>query len=154
MKKIISNLAIASLMAGLVFSGCQSSAKKVENAEKDLQTAKNNVIDARQGLYDATKDSLTEYQIFKKESQQKINDHEKSIAEFKARIAAEKLENKVAYEKKIAELEKKNSDLKRKLEEYKEDGQTKWAEFKTKFSHDMSELGQAFKNFTIKSEKK
>ena len=154
MKKIISKLAIASLMAGIVFSGCQSAAKKVENAEKDLQNAQNNVVDARQDLYKATKDSLTEYQIFKNESQQKISAHEKSIAEFKARIAAEKQENKVAYEKKIAELENKNSDLKRKLEEYKEDGQTKWTEFKSKFSHDMSELGQAFKNFTVTNEKK
>jgi len=39
----------------------------------------------------------------------------KNIAEFKARIAKEKKENRADYEKKLLVLEDNNSDLKKKL---------------------------------------
>src|ERR1035437_8136358 len=115
MKSRILTLAASVFMAGAVLMSCQSSGKKVENAENNLQDAKNNVVDARQDLNKAKMDSVNEYQKFKKESDEKITAHEKSIAEFKAKIADEKKENRAVYEKKLAKLEQKNSDMKKKL---------------------------------------
>ena len=86
-------------------------------------------------------------------AEEKIDANEKSIAEFKARIAKEKRENRAKYEKKLAGLEQKNSDMKKKLDEYKEDGKEKWTSFKNEFSHDMDELGKALKGFTVKHNK-
>jgi hypothetical protein len=50
-------------------------------------------------------------------------------------------------------LEKQNSDLKMRLENYKEEGKEKWEIFKTKFTHDMEVMGDALKNLTVKKGK-
>ena len=143
MKKTISVLAVTVFMAGAILTGCQSSAKKVENAQ-------DKVIEANQELSQALKDSI---QQFKTESELKINANEKSIAEFKAKIKNEKKESKAVYEKKLAALEQKNSDLKKKLDEFKDDGKANWKTFKAEFSSDMNELGNALKDFTVKNVK-
>ena len=143
MKKIISALAVTVFMAGAILTGCQSSAKKVENAQ-------DKVIEANQELSQALKDSI---QQFKTESELKINANEKSIAEFKAKIKNEKKDSKAAYEKKLTELEQKNSDLKKKLEEFNEESEDNWKTFKNEFNNDMNELGKALKDFTVKNVK-
>ena len=43
--------------------------------------------------------------------------------------------------------------MKRKMDDYKEEGKEKWETFKTEFTHDMDELGTAFKNLTVKNVK-
>jgi predicted RNase H-like nuclease (RuvC/YqgF family) len=53
---------------------------------------------------------------------------------------------KAKYNKAVAELEQKNRDLKKKLEEYKDEGESKWQEFKTNFSHDIDGLGKTMKD--------
>ena len=116
-------------MAGTIFIGCQSSAKKVEDAQTKVIDAQNEADKAQNELNETRQDSINDYLAFKKESQEKINAQEKSIAEFKARIANEKRENKVIYEKKIALLEKKNSDMKKKLDDYKGEGKDQWTAF-------------------------
>jgi DNA anti-recombination protein RmuC len=114
MKNKILILAVTAFMAGAIFSSCQSSAKKVENAENKLQDAQNNVTDARNDLNKAKSDSVTEYQKFKQASEEKINAHEKSIAEFKVTIAREKPENRARYERKMADLELQNREMRKK----------------------------------------
>jgi 3-dehydroquinate dehydratase len=146
-------LSVIIFIAGSAITGCQSSATKVEKAENNLKEAKENVIEARVDLYNARNDSVTEYQKFKKDAEEKIIAQNKSITEFKARISKEKKENRAKYEKKLAELEQKNSDLKKKLDDYKDDGQDKWTSFKIEFNHDMDELGKAFKDLTVKNTK-
>jgi hypothetical protein len=84
-------------------------------------------------------------------AEEKISSYEKSIGELKARIANGTKENLAKYEKKLVELEQKTSDMKKKLEKYKEEGKDKWDSFKLKFNHDLDELGKALKNFTVKS---
>ena len=49
---------------------------------------------------------------------------------------------------KKSDLENKNTELKNKLNEYKEVSTDKWAIFKKEFDHDMNELGEALKNLT------
>ncbi|NTW31210.1 MAG: hypothetical protein HGB12_01020 [Bacteroidetes bacterium] len=150
MKKSIFTLAIATLMVGTMLTNCQSSARKVENAEDKVEDANDKVAEANQELNEEIRDSILQ---FKKESEEKFIAHEKSIAQFKARIAKEKIENKAEYDKKLAELEQKNTDLKKKLDEYKEEGKEKWKIFRTEFNKDMEDLGKSFKNLTVKSVK-
>jgi len=100
MKKTIFTLAVSVFIAGTMFIGCQSSATKVENAQDKLREANNNVVEAQNDLNKTRQDSINEYLDFKKVSEDKIIAQEKSIAEFKARIAKEKKENRLKYEKK------------------------------------------------------
>ncbi|MCX6257439.1 MAG: hypothetical protein NTW49_06025 [Bacteroidia bacterium] len=156
MKKIMLTFAIITSFIATIISASygQEPDKNSVKARENLKEAKKGVVDAKQDLKQAQKDSVAEYQNFKKESQDKLTANEKSIAKFKARIAKEKKENRAKYEKKLAELDQKNSDLKKKLDEYKEDGKIKWANFKSDFNNDMDGLGKALKNFTITDKKR
>jgi len=84
-------------------------------------------------------------------AEEKINSYEKSIGELKTRIAKETKENIAKYEKTLADLEQKASDIKKKVHEYREEGKDKWAAYNDKFNHDLDELGKAMKNFVVKS---
>lgn len=77
----------------------------------------------------------------------------KSIAEFNARTSNEKKELQAEYQKKIAELEQKNSDMKKRMDEYKADSKEQWDAFKAEFNRDMDELGIALKDLTVKNNK-
>jgi uncharacterized lipoprotein YajG len=153
MKKILFTLAVTTFIAGSIFTGCVSPSQKLENAEENVIDAKKAVLDAQSDLNQAHQDSITEYQLFKIESENRIIANEKSIEELRVKIVSANKENKVLYETKLAELQKRNSDLKIKLDNYKEDGTDKWQTFKTEFKSDMDELGKAFAGFTISNTK-
>jgi hypothetical protein len=144
MKKTILSLAITMLMAGTMVTSCQSSSDKVENAEDKVQEAKDEVVYAQQELNQAIKDSI---QQFKKESEQQIIAYQKSITEFKVRIAREKNENRARDERRLAELEQQNREMKQRLADFDEERQDQWVSFRNKFNHDMEEHGKAFRDF-------
>ena len=151
MKNSILFLASILLLTVTILSGCQSSAKKVENAEVKVQEAKKDLADSKKDLYTIRLDTISNYEQFKIEAEKIIVTQEKNITEFKARMASEKKEINADYNKKLVELENKNSDLKKKLADYIDDGQNKWMSFKDEFNHDMDELGKAFKDLTVEN---
>lgn len=140
-------------LAVAILSGCQTSAKKIENAEDKVQEAKKDLADSERELYSIRLDTISKYEQFKMEAEKTIIAHEKNISDFKARLASEKKELIADYDKKLVELENKNRELERKLSDYKDNGQDKWNEFKTEFNHDINELGRAFKDLTVKNVK-
>jgi predicted RNase H-like nuclease (RuvC/YqgF family) len=150
MKKIIFTLALTTLVGGATLSSCQSSATKVKNAEKTLQKADSNVVVAKANLNATRQDSVAEYQAFKKTSEERISANEKSITDFKAKMANDKKEFKAKNEKHLTSLEQKNNDMKMRLENYKDEGQIKWLTFKNGFNRDMDKLGNDIKNFSVK----
>ena len=153
MKKILFTWAVTLFITGTIFTGCNSPAKKVEKADEKVQDAKKAALDARSDLNLAYQDSITEYQQFKIQSENSIKANEKSIEELRVKIVSANNENKVLYETKLAELQKRNYELKMKLIEYKADETDKWKTFKTEFKRDMDELGKAFADFTVSNTK-
>jgi len=144
MKKSILALAASALIAAATLTSCNTPAKKVEEAQNDVK-------EANKDLDKANKEYLADIESYKKEMAEKIAANNQSIAEFNARIANQKREAAADYKLKITELQQKNSDMKRHMDEYKAEGKEKWEKFKTEFGHDMEELGKAFKDFTIKN---
>jgi chromosome segregation ATPase len=125
-----------------VFTSCIDSETKVERAESNLE-------EANKDLEKANKEYQEDIDAYRKETAEKIATNEKSISDFNARIDVQKEEEKVAYKAKIETLNKKNTDLKMRMDNYKADGKENWEQFKTEFSNDMDELGTAFKNLTV-----
>lgn len=142
MKKTIFTLGVTMLIAGIMIMGCQSSTKKLENAQ-------NEVADAYDKLDAANDEYLADVEKYRIETAERIAVNDKSISEFKTRIQYEKMVAKEDYEKKIAALEQKNSDIKKKMDEYKADGKENWLIFKKQFNNDMDELIEALKNLTM-----
>ena len=146
MRNKISTFTFALFLAGTILTSCQSSSEKVKNAQEDVQEAKMQVTEAQQDLNQALQDSI---QQFKTETNLVISANEKRIAAFKLKIENGNKATKAKYEKAVAELEQKNSELKMKLEEYKEEGDNKWQKFKSEFKSDMNKLGKAISDLTV-----
>jgi len=125
---------------------CNSSTKKVEKAEERLE-------DANKDLQIANEEYIEEIETYRLQSATRFTDNEKNIDEFNQRIEAKKKDVTEAYKIKVAELNKKNSDLKKKIADYKSTTKENWESFKTEFNHDLDELGEALKDFTVKNKK-
>lgn len=123
-----------------MFTSCDNAAQKVVKAEE-------NVVDAEKDLQMAEKEYLADVEQYKLLSAEKIAANDRSIAEFNARIEQEKKEVRADYKAKIKSLEIKNSDMKKKMDEYRVEGKDKWELFKTEFGKDMDELGESISNF-------
>lgn len=139
-------IAIIILVAATWLTSCNSPAQNLEAAQE-------NVNDANNDLDKANEDYLIEMETYRKESAARISANDKSIAAFNARIENEKKEVRDEYKKKIAELEQKNTDVKKRLDEYKADGKDNWANFKLEFSRDMDAIGKALKDLTASNVK-
>lgn len=153
MKKNVFTLAATAFSAVVILTSCNSSSQKIDNAEDKLDDARESVIDAKSDLNMALQDSITEFQQIKTEFQNQIIANEKSIAGLKLSFEDASQENKILYEKKLAELEEKNTKLKIQLAEYNEGETDQWEKFKSEFKRDMDELGKAFSDFTIRNKK-
>lgn len=128
----------------LLQTSCDNTAQKVVKAEE-------NVVEAEKDLQSAEADYLADVEQYRILSAEKIAANDKSIAEFNARIEREKKDVRAEYKAKIKELEQKNSDMKKKMDDYKVEGKDQWEIFKTEFSRDMDELGTALSNITVKN---
>ncbi|MDD2422985.1 MAG: hypothetical protein PHT37_00320 [Candidatus Cloacimonetes bacterium] len=94
-----------------------------------------------------------EWQTFKAEQEAKIAANELIVADYKAKMTNSKGKLLAAYDKKVEELESKNKELKAKLDGYKDEGKDSWEKFKSEFNRDISELGEALKNFGVDNKK-
>lgn len=87
---------------------------------------------------------------FTKDNEVKIADNDKALHAFEHRIADLKSDAKAKYEKRLATLSAKNSDLKKRLADFSEKNKQNWTGMKKEFSHDLDQLGRALKGFVIK----
>lgn len=145
MRNKTSTIISALFLSGIVLAGCQSSSDKVKNAQENVQDAKVQVKEAQLELNQALKDSI---QQFKAETNLIIANNETKIAAFKLKIEQANKATKSEYEKAVADLEQKNSELKVKLGNYNDEGADKWQEFKSEFKSDLNKLGKALSDFT------
>lgn len=146
-------LAIALLGSAFAPSFGQEPDKQSEKARENLKEAKEEVVEAKQELKEAKRDSIAEFNEFKKESELKIKENDKSIADLKIKISKMNAKDKADNQKKISALEEKNTKLKYRLNNYKIEEKGKWTSFKSEFNHDMSELGNALKDFGTDNKK-
>jgi len=134
------------LTTGLLQSCNQSSSNRIERQEDKLLEEKQDVDDASQDLYQAVRDSVRQ---FKLEAQNQISENNRKIDELKEKIANGKKSARDKYEGTISDLERKNKELQKRLDEFNAETADNWASFKREFSHDMNELGNSLKDITV-----
>lgn len=141
------NLKMTTLLAALflsisTFVGCQDNKTNTETAEENLLEAQEDLnevkVESQENAQELASDA--EYNLFKAETEVKIQANKVRIAELRVNKNTTELE-------KINELEAKNSELDERLKSY-ETYKTDWTKFKEEFNRDMNELGTSFKNFT------
>jgi predicted nucleic acid-binding Zn-ribbon protein len=153
MKKITFVLAVAAMLTvGTIFTNCQSSDQKVDDAKTKVQEAKEDLKDVQKDAEAQKAADAEEWKIFKSETELKIKENETRIAELNAKMNMSGKKIEVDYSKKIEALKQKNKDMQSRMETY-DKGQSDWATFKREFNHDMDELGQAFKDLAVDNKK-
>jgi hypothetical protein len=87
-----------------------------------------------------------EWQAFKRETEQVIEANGRKIDSLKIRIDKAGAKGKVTFTKDLGLLEQKNIELKKKLADYHDQGQSNWEVFKTDVKHELEGLGDAMKD--------
>lgn len=114
------------------------------------EAAKQNVEEAKEDLAQARKEANEEeWQDFKQKMNAVIVKNDARIDELKQEIKKSGKSVNEEYDKKINALKEKNAELKVKMDTYKNDANSDWQTFKTEFNHDMDQLGNSLKDFTI-----
>lgn len=95
-------------------------------------------------------DTLTQWEQFKAQSEERIDANEKRIIELKAAAANKGEKMKGDYEKTISELERKNAGLKKRLANYKSDEKSDWRSFKQKLNKDINAITKSIGDIKLK----
>ncbi len=151
MKNPIYLVALAmSLLFATMFTSCQSSADKVENATEDVEDAQDDLQDVKQEVAaDAAKvASEEEWKMFRSENEMVIKSNETRIAELKAKAKKSNNAADKAYAERVDALEQRNKELNSRIANY-EANQSDWESFKREFKHDMDAIGQGFKDLSV-----
>jgi hypothetical protein len=146
MKNSILGFAACTIIAGSFLTGCNTPSQKVENAQENV-TAANDALDK------ANREYLADVNSYRLETAGMIAANDESIREFNARMAHDKKMARAENKKRIADLEERNRTMKMRMDNYREEGKEKWLVFRAEFSHDMDEMGKAFKDLTVKNVK-
>lgn len=143
MKKTILTMAAVALFAVTATTSFgQNTDKKSDKAREDL-------TEARQDLNAAQQDSVADYQNFKRDTEARFLKNEKSLADWKVKVAQSDVNRRAEYEKNLGTLNQRNVELRKRMVDYKQNGDTKWSSFKTEFNNDMDDFGKELKDFTI-----
>jgi hypothetical protein len=147
MKTIITRYSILALFTVVFATACTTSPEKETEALKD---AKENVVDAKADLDQAKKDSADEYNKYKTVTLYTLTDNENKIKALKEERKSESATARAKYLKQLDELEKKNAELKLKMNQYQDGPKDKWEVFKKGFNHEVDELGKSISALATK----
>ncbi len=151
MKKTILSLTITAFMAGTFFTAqAQQTDQKSSDARENMREAKANVTEAKQDLKIAKQDSLAQLPKFKKDCEAQFKSNDKIIADLKAKHLDMNENDKATFRSKVEFLDQKNSDLKMRLADYKNDnGREAFNAFKDNFNDDLDRVGNGLMELTI-----
>jgi Tfp pilus assembly protein PilX len=150
MKRSIFTLAIVTFAVGSIVMSCKPNTEKEQAAQESVDSAKVAVAEAEEDLDDARRAATAEeWQAFKDSTNAKIDENNAEIAKLKLKIKKTGKDIDKAYQRNIDTIEQRNKNLKTKMDSYKNDVNSDWKSFKREFNHDMDELGESLKDFTV-----
>ncbi|AWA30142.1 hypothetical protein HYN48_08645 [Flavobacterium magnum] len=141
MKKHI-YFAAASIFSVMLLASCK-------NEPKDIDDAKEDVIEARQDQQAATEkadaaqtDSVSDYARLKAETNKLIADNKTRIAEFKVKLKTESATNQAKFQKQIDKLEARNEELQQDLDSWADKGKERWDAFKSRVAKSVEDINK------------
>jgi uncharacterized protein involved in exopolysaccharide biosynthesis len=108
-----------------------------------------------QDLKEARREVRAEWQEnwlkFKRDNDKAIADNERRIIDLRKEVSGIDTRYRAKYNVRIDELEKKNNELRDRVNNYKDDGDESWEKFKKGMEHDLDDLKSSLKNTAIKN---
>ena len=128
----------------LGFAGKKTNSAYAKAGKLKLEKAKENIAEAEKDLNSALTKTIED---FKAESVLKINNIDNDIAGIKIRMTSMGDKIGIIYKDEIIRLEHSKTILLAKLEEFNEEGDFKWEDFKNEFLNDLDGFNRAIKDF-------
>ena len=124
MKSRIIHLAVIGLSVGLLTTACNRQEKKTEDLQRiqDSMEHPKNVVDTLNA-------DRHDWENWKIAAQGRIKQNQDSIEAFKKKLETANDKTKAKYKEKVAQAESYNAQLKKKIDEYKEEGRENWLKF-------------------------
>ena len=142
------------LVAAVTIFATVSSLTSCTTDKKNVEEKREDAVEATKEYEYVEKEYLKDIENYRKSTDVLILDNETKIVELRSETDLKNNQNKKEVQAKISELEIKNNELRLKMFNYQPNGRNKWEKFKKEFNHDMDELGESFKNFSINSTQK
>jgi len=111
-----------------------ASAQTIRDTYEDVMETRNNLIKAREEVALALNESV---QSFKKESYERIFQHERQLVLFRNALSSVRKEIADKQDERIAELEQISDELKNRILSYVLESKGKWISFKNEYKHDL-----------------
>ena len=140
MKKTIFILSVTmTLMAGAIFTSCQSTGQKQDAAQTKVQDARQDLNEAKKDANELKLATAEEWATFRRDADVRIRDNEVRFTELNVNRKKPGITHDEVYSQKISNLELQNKDMRTRLTAY-EKNQTNWDSFKREFNSDMDEM--------------
>lgn len=136
-------------MVSVLFTNCK---KNYDTETGETAFEKQDSINQGIGNDSIAKIDFAEWEDYKEETNKTISENENRIIALKLSLKKAGKDLDKTYQKKVKELEDKNTALKIKIKDYKIN-ETNWESFKTEFESDMKGIGEAFKDLTLDNQK-
>jgi hypothetical protein len=125
--------------------------KPEEKSESAIESGAN----ANQDLKKATREVRPAWQeawlMFKRENDTDIAENELRIIELRKQVGKANTRFRASYNARIDELERRNNELRNRIDNYRDEGDAKWVAFKNGSKRDMDNLKSLLKKTTIKN---
>lgn len=151
MKTYILKTILTTSIIGLFMTSCNNSPTA---KEEDVKEATQDLIDAEADLDQAEYDSISDFNTFKESIQLKLVENQKVIDDLKLKITSKGKVERDIDEVEINKLEKRNTDLRLKIENYKQGPEQKWELFKVDFNNELDDLGKSISEMADRNKKK
>jgi hypothetical protein len=151
MKTYILKTILTTSIIGLFMTSCNNSPTA---KEEDVKEATQDLIDAEADLDQAEYDSISDFNTFKESIQLKLVENQKVIDDLKLKITSKGKVERDIDEVEINKLEKRNTDLRLKIENYEQGPAQKWELFKVDFNNELDDLGKSISEMADRNKKK
>lgn len=151
MKTYILKTILTTSIIGLFMTSCNNSPTA---KEEDVKEATQDLIDAEADLDQAEYDSISDFNTFKESIQLKLVENQKVIDDLKLKITSKGKVERDIDEVEINKLEKRNTDLRLKIENYEQGPSQKWELFKVDFNNELDDLGKSISEMADRNKKK
>lgn len=150
MKTYILKTVFTVSVIGFFMTSCNNSPT---DKEEDVREATEDLIDAKADLNEAQYDSINDFNAYKESIQLKLDANQAVIRDLKLKINSKGKVDRDIDEVEINKLEKRNSDLKLKIENYEQGPEQKWELFKVDFNNEMDDLGESISSMANRNMK-
>lgn len=141
-------LALAACGLTIVVAACNSSEQKVASA-------RDNVAAANQDLNEASRNARVAWQEdwvnFKREINEDLTKNERRILDLRAEVALLDTQYQDKYNTRINDAERRNVELRDRVNNYQDQGDEKWAVFKTDVRQDFDDLEVSIRNIDVRN---